>query len=329
MKKLLILLSLSFAVLYCVYDKMADSIDERKTRAESYGLPLCLQNSGTISGNVKGCPDFDVNLFFDAIEKANPATEEMIDKIFTDFNRKYGVRQTLAGAEVTVTGKDLTTKTRTDQKGNFAFRNLPYGKYTVTVRMPDWPGIAPDTRVTAFDRRDVVLSREDHDAVSNLEPTVALVTLRGKVYEKDQTPAVHADVTATRIYPRSQHGTYGIRTWETTTDENGNYQFKDIPLQNFFLLSSVLPAKGSTLNNFEIRVESPQEIPGNPAVLSTITEELLFLANKWQRLYERRKTITGKNAQILPEADSNESFSDIRAVKGNIITVNDIVLNPE
>ena len=157
MKKLLILLSLSFAVLYCVYDKMADSIDERKTRAESYGLPLYLQNSGTISGNVKGCPDFDVNLFFDAIEKANPATEEMIDKIFTDFNRKYGVRQTLAGAEVTVTGKDLTTKTRTDQKGNFAFRNLPYGKYTVTVRMPDWPGIDPDTRVTAFDRRDVVL----------------------------------------------------------------------------------------------------------------------------------------------------------------------------
>ena len=329
MKKLLILLSLSFAVLYCVYDKMADSIDERKTRAESYGLPLYLQNSGTISGNVKGCPDFDVNLFFDAIEKANPATEEMIDKIFTDFNRKYGVRQTLAGAEVTVTGKDLTTKTRTDQKGNFAFRNLPYGKYTVTVRMPGWPGIDPDTRVTAFDRRDVVLSREDHDAVSNLEPTVALVTLRGKVYEKDQTPAVHADVTATRIYPRSQHGTYGIRTWETTTDENGNYQFKDIPLQNFFLLSSVLPAKGSSLNNFEIRVESPQEIPGNPAVLSTITEELLFLANKWKCLYERRKTITGKNTQILPEADSNESFSDIRAVKGNIITVNDIVLNLE
>ena len=61
--------------------------------------------------------------------------------------------------------------------------------------------------------------------------------------------------------------------------------------------------------------------------MSTITEELLFLANKWQRLYERRKTITGKNAQILPEADSNESFSDIRAVKGNIITVNDIILN--
>ena len=274
-----------------------------------------------------GEPDFDANLFFDAIEKANPATENEINKILADFSRKYGVRQALSGVKVTVRRKKIFQETRTDDKGNFAFHNLPYGKYTVVVSVPHWPGIYPNTLATASDQRNVVLGKEDHDVTLALEPTVALVTLRGKVYEKDKTPAGNAIVTATRIYPRSQHETHGIRTWETETDENGNYQLKDIPLQNFFLLSSALLAKGTSLNNFEINAESSLGGRGGPVVLSAITEELFFLAEKWKLLYGRQEKMTGKKVQILPAVDSNESFSGIHGVKGNIVVVNDIILN--
>ena len=328
MKKLLTILCLGFAVLYYAYDKITDTIRERENRIESHGLPhLHLRDTGTIRGRAMGRPEFDGNLLFDAIEKANPATETELNEIFAGFSRQYGSLQPLAGAKATIKGKEIFRETKVDEQGNFSFENLPFGKYIVIVSMPDCAGVYPNTRRTAFDRRSVVVNRKNRDVTLAFEPTVALVTFRGRVYEKDQTPAVNAVVTATRIYPESQNETRGTRTWETVTDENGNYQFKDIPLQNFFLLSSALPAKGTSLNNFEINAESSQGMRGSPVVLSAITEELFFLAEKWKLLYGRLEKMTGKKTLILPAADSNESFSGIHGVKGNVIVVNDIILN--
>lgn len=328
MKKLLIILCLGFAVLYYAYDKITDTIRERENRIESHGLPpLHLRDTGTVRGRAMGRPEFDGNLLFDAIEKANPATENELNEIFAGFSRQYGSLQPLAGAKVTIKGKEIVQETKVDEHGNFSFENLPFGKYVVIVSMPDCAGIYPNTRRTAFDRRSVVVNRKNRDVTLVLEPTVALVTLQGRVYAKDQTPAANVVVTATRIYPRSQDKTRGIRTWETVTDENGNYQFKDIPLQNFFLLSSALLAKGTSLNNFEINAESSQGMRGNPVVLSAITEELCFLAEKWKLFYEKMEKMTGKKAQILPAVDSNDSFSGIHGVEGNVIIVDDIILN--
>ncbi len=283
-------------------------------------------DTGIIRGRATGRPEFDLNLLFDTIEKANSATENEINEIFADFIRKYGTLQPLAGAKATIKGEELFQETEVDEKGNFSFDNLPFGKYVVTVSQPDCAGIYPNTRVTAFDQRSVVISRKNHDVTLLLEPTVALVTLQGKVYEKNKTPAVNAVVTATRVYPRSQNATRGIRTWETVTDDSGNYQFKDIPLQNFFLLSAVLLEKGTSLNNFEIHAESSMGRQGSPVVLSTITGELLFSAEKWALFRKKMGQITGKNVQMLPAAESNDSFFDIHGVKGNVITVKDIVL---
>lgn len=65
---------------------------------------------------------------------------------------------------------------------------------------------------------------------------------------------------------------------------------------------------------------------GSPVVLSTITGELLFSAEKWALFRKKMGQITGKNVQMLPAAESNDSFFDIHGVKGNVITVKDIVL---
>ncbi|EGQ4478380.1 YSIRK-type signal peptide-containing protein [Staphylococcus pseudintermedius] len=169
------------------------------------------------------------------------------DKVWEDLN-KDGIQNSnepgISGVTVTLTKEDGTTVTaKTDDQGNYKFTDLPNGKYTVTFETPD--GYEP-TKANVGDAAldsdgktvEVVINNKDDMTIDSgfhkpeeVEPpkVEATFNLGDKVWE---------DLNKDGIQNSNEPGIGGVivtltkedgTTVTTTTDENGNYKFTELP----------------------------------------------------------------------------------------------------
>ncbi|MGN4158005.1 SdrD B-like domain-containing protein, partial [Staphylococcus auricularis] len=168
------------------------------------------------------------------------------DYVWEDTN-KNGIQDTdekgIAGVTVTLTKPDGSVQTTvTDEEGNYQFTDLPNGDYTVTFDTPE--GYEPTRTNVGDDALDsdgqsvkVTIDNADNNTIDSgfvkttPEPTPeeAKYTLGDKVWEDTNKDGIQntndpgiAGVTVTLTKPDGSVET-------TVTDEEGNYQFTDLP----------------------------------------------------------------------------------------------------
>ena len=233
-------------------------------------------NLGIINGTVEGYPKFDVNLLLNTLEKIKPETESKLNKIFNDFNKKYGQKVPLAGSVVILQGENIRRKTYADNNGNFTFNNLPYGKYLVTTSVADCTGVYPNTKMTATESKFIAVNDRNPQHFI-FTPDIFHVDLYGKVVNQSKQPVAGAKVTATWIYPQTFLEQGNIPTWETVTDENGNFELKGIPPSNWLLIAGALLSKQRSYDGIEIKIITAEGVKSTPIKLSLISEDNLYL----------------------------------------------------
>ncbi|EHA6085842.1 LPXTG cell wall anchor domain-containing protein, partial [Staphylococcus pseudintermedius] len=168
------------------------------------------------------------------------------DKVWEDLNQD-GIQNEnepgIKGVKVTLTKEDgSTVETTTDENGNYKFTELPNGKYKVVFETPE--GYEP-TKVnvgdTALDSDgqtvEVVIDNKDDMSIDSgfhkpeevEPPKEERFNLGDKVWE---------DLNQDGIQNENEPGIKGVKvtltkedgsTVETTTDENGNYKFTELP----------------------------------------------------------------------------------------------------
>ncbi|MGS4031587.1 SdrD B-like domain-containing protein [Staphylococcus pseudintermedius] len=193
--------------------------------------------------------DMSIDSGFHKPEEVEPPKEERFnlgDKVWEDLN-KDGIQNEnepgIKGVKVTLTKEDgSTVETTTDENGNYKFTELPNGKYKVVFETPE--GYEP-TKVnvgdTALDSDgqtvEVVIDNKDdmtidsgfHKPEEVEPPKEERFNLGDKVWE---------DLNKDGIQNENEPGIKGVKvtltkedgsTVETTTDENGNYKFTELP----------------------------------------------------------------------------------------------------
>ncbi|EGQ3508915.1 YSIRK-type signal peptide-containing protein [Staphylococcus pseudintermedius] len=178
-----------------------------------------------------------------------PTKEERFnlgDKVWEDLN-KDGIQNEnepgIKGVKVTLTKEDgSTVETTTDENGNYKFTELPNGKYKVVFETPEgYEATKVNVGDTALDSDgqtvEVVIDNKDdmtidsgfHKPEEVEPPKEERFNLGDKVWE---------DLNKDGIQNENEPGIKGVKvtltkedgsTVETTTDENGNYKFTELP----------------------------------------------------------------------------------------------------
>ena len=276
---------------------------------------------GIINGTVEGYPKFDVNLLLNTLEKIKPETESKLNKIFNDFNKKYGQKVPLAGSVVILQGENIRRKTYADNNGNFTFNNLPYGKYLVTTSVADCTGVYPNTKMTATESKFIAVNDRNPQHFI-FTPDIFHVDLYGKVVNQSKQPVASAKVTATWIYPQTFLEQGNIPTWETVTDENGNFELKGIPPSNWLLIAGALLSKQRSYDGIEIKIITAEGVKSTPIKLSLISEDNLYLARRFSSILRN----IYKLSEIKYPQDDNFIKSFPKS-KGNDILIDDIIVD--
>ncbi|WP_353422130.1 SdrD B-like domain-containing protein [Staphylococcus simulans] len=175
-----------------------------------------------------------------------PATYNLGDYVWEDSN-KDGIQNSnevgIEGVTVTLTKPDgSVVTTTTDANGKYEFTDLPNGEYTITFEAPE--GYEPtlvNVGNTALDSdgttTTVTINNADNYTIDSgffkpvVEPTPvpATYTVGDKVWE---------DTNKDGIQNSNEPGIPGVEvtltkpdgsTVTTTTDENGNYEFTNLP----------------------------------------------------------------------------------------------------
>ena len=185
--------------------------------------------------------------FYKPVQEApqEPATYTVGDKVWEDTN-KDGVQNSnepgIPGVEVTLTKPDgSTVTTTTDGNGNYEFTNLPNGDYTITFETPE--GYEPTTpnvgnpeldsngttTVTVDNADDKTIDSGFYKPVQETPQEPATYTVGDKVWE---------DTNKDGVQNSNEPGIPGVEvtltkpdgsTVTTTTDNNGNYEFTELP----------------------------------------------------------------------------------------------------
>ncbi|WP_142351727.1 SdrD B-like domain-containing protein, partial [Staphylococcus sp. HMSC057C08] len=149
----------------------------------------------------------------------------------------------IPGVEVTLTKPDgSTVTTTTDGNGNYEFTNLPNGDYTITFETPE--GYEPTTpnvgnpeldsngtttTVTVDNADDKTIDSGFYKPVQETPQEPATYTVGDKVWE---------DTNKDGVQNSNEPGIPGVEvtltkpdgsTVTTTTDNNGNYEFTNLP----------------------------------------------------------------------------------------------------
>ncbi|PTJ27648.1 hypothetical protein BU035_06825, partial [Staphylococcus simulans] len=186
--------------------------------------------------------------FYKPVEEPTPvpATYTVGDKVWEDTN-KDGIQNSnepgIPGVEVTLTKPDgSTVTTTTDNNGNYEFTNLPNGDYTITFETPE--GYEPTTpnvgnpeldsngtttTVTVNNGDDKTIDSGFYKPVQETPQEPATYTVGDKVWE---------DTNKDGVQNSNEPGIPGVEvtltkpdgsTVTTTTDNNGNYEFTNLP----------------------------------------------------------------------------------------------------
>ncbi|UAR92826.1 carboxypeptidase regulatory-like domain-containing protein [Staphylococcus pseudintermedius] len=213
--------------------------------------------------------DMSIDSGFHKPEEVEPPKEERFnlgDKVWEDLN-KDGIQNEnepgIKGVKVTLTKEDgSTVETTTDENGNYKFTELPNGKYKVVFETPE--GYEP-TKVnvgdTALDSDgqtvEVVIDNKDdmtidsgfHKPEEVEPPKEERFNLGDKVWE---------DLNKDGIQNENEPGIKGVKvtltkedgsTVETTTDENGNYKFTELPNGKYKVVFETLEGYEATKVN--------------------------------------------------------------------------------
>jgi len=142
-----------------------------------------------------------------------------------DLRTNFHARERVAGAEVTITGKDIRRVVTTGTSGVFSFRNLPLETYTVTCKLPQ-PNLIPVQPLT----REVDLRRNGTAFFS-----FAVYNdggIRGRIVQSSQTGAYRFRmdlVLASPEYPAFPKALYAY------TGSDGRFEFDRIPPGRYLL----------------------------------------------------------------------------------------------
>lgn len=278
-------------------------------------------NLGAINGIVEGYPRFDANLLLSKFEKINPKTGNGIDEIFADFNKKHGQKLPLSRVKVFLKGKNIQRVTQTDNKGNFSFDNLPYGKYLVKVNVPNWIGVYTNVKMVATESKFIVVMGKNPKYVI-LTPDVLHVDVYGKVISENKQPVIGAKVIATWIYPQQFLEAGGIPAWDAITDKNGNYEFKGLPPSNWLRVAGALLSKQRSYDGVEIKVITKSGAKSLPLKLPLISQDTLYLAKRFSKIIKN----TIKPSGIKYPQDTAAFIKSLPKSKGNDIFVTDIIV---
>uniref|UniRef100_UPI00374D22B2 SdrD B-like domain-containing protein n=1 Tax=Staphylococcus simulans TaxID=1286 RepID=UPI00374D22B2 len=213
------------------------------------GNPELDSNGTTTTVTVDNADDKTIDSgFYKPVQETpqEPATYTVGDKVWEDTN-KDGVQNSnepgIPGVEVTLTKPDgSTVTTTTDGNGNYEFTNLPNGDYTITFETPE--GYEPTTpnvgnpeldsngtttTVTVNNGDDKTIDSGFYKPVQETPQEPATYTVGDKVWE---------DTNKDGVQNSNEPGIPGVEvtltkpdgsTVTTTTDNNGNYEFTNLP----------------------------------------------------------------------------------------------------
>ncbi|MDQ7139350.1 SdrD B-like domain-containing protein, partial [Staphylococcus simulans] len=213
------------------------------------GNPELDSNGTTTTVTVDNADDKTIDSgFYKPVQETpqEPATYTVGDKVWEDTN-KDGVQNSnepgIPGVEVTLTKPDgSTVTTTTDNNGNYEFTNLPNGDYTITFETPE--GYEPTTpnvgnpeldsngtttTVTVDNADDKTIDSGFYKPVQETPQEPATYTVGDKVWE---------DTNKDGVQNSNEPGIPGVEvtltkpdgsTVTTTTDNNGNYEFTNLP----------------------------------------------------------------------------------------------------
>ena len=134
------------------------------------------------------------------------------------------------------TDDDTTQTTTTNENGNYSFPNLPAGNYRVTIDNPDGftPTQTPPDTITLTEENptnnDVDFGLTQQGGIGD---TVYNDTNRNSQQDDGETGVPNVTVTLTQPGADGQLGTEDDTTQTTTTDDNGNYSFPNLPTGNY------------------------------------------------------------------------------------------------
>lgn len=202
-------------------------------------------DSRIVNVTIKDKDDLSIDRGF---EVAPEPKYSLGDKVWEDTN-KDGIQDTtefgIANVKVTLTKADGTkVETTTDKDGNYKFTDLPNGKYTVTFETPD--GYEPtqanagnndevdsdgQSVVVVIDNKDDMTIDSGFHKPEEVEPpkVEATFNLGDKVWEDLNKDGIQNSnepgIANVKVTLTKEDGT----TVTTTTDENGNYKFTELP----------------------------------------------------------------------------------------------------
>ncbi|NJN09285.1 MAG: hypothetical protein HC874_04375 [Richelia sp. SL_2_1] len=177
------------------------------------------------------------------------------DTVYTDANRNNVQDEGelgIEGATVTLTlpgpdgqfgtPDDTTQTTTTNTEGRYSFPNLPAGNYRVTATspregdtatqaQPDVVALQPGQNIDTVDFGFV--PGQLGQGQSSIGDTVYTDTNRNNTQDAGETGISGVTVTLTLPGPDGEFGTPDDPTQTTTTNENGNYSFPNLPAGNY------------------------------------------------------------------------------------------------
>ena len=174
------------------------------------------------------------------------------DTVYNDTNRNNTQddgETGIPGATVTLTNAggdgefgtpdDTTQTTTTNENGNYSFPNLPAGTYRVITTTPDGltPTQTPPDTVNLGENQD--LDTVDfgfapvQEGTGSIGDTVYNDTNSNNTQDDGETGIPGVTVTLRQPGPDGNLGTDDDTTQTTTTNENGNYSFPNLPAGNY------------------------------------------------------------------------------------------------
>lgn len=273
---------------------------------------------GSIQGIVFGATQWDINKLIDKIETIVPQNESEFINILQNEGKPYQINKRLAGVTVVLHGKFGDIESVTDSKGNFNFKNIPLGVYTISVDIPNCPGIVDSNKKVATCQETVVLNVHHQNKVIYLKPDLFRINIQGRVTTENGEPIAGAIVKAKKHFALSYRHLEETESpiWVAVTDKNGEYILKNLPATNYLRLAGhLLSPKRSLDNVVEIEVSSPgYSMQGNAVKIPLVCEENLFIARRFSKIIvnieknSRGNTVTERKGLNFPKSLKNVIF---------------------
>ena len=126
-----------------------------------------------------------------------------------------------------------STTAQTDADGHFAFADLPAGRYSLTVRHPNFVGGGRSSRTA---QTQVTLTDDQHVNDANFR-LIAAAVIRGKLVDEDGDPVPRSQVQAMQqrlVRGRKQVAPVGM----ALSDDQGEFRFSGLPPGRYYIAAS-------------------------------------------------------------------------------------------